>query len=87
MKTALIVFASSTGSSRLKNLAAREHIRNVKITQTPKRIKTEGCSYSLRVDIDDLTRILDTARRYRVNYLAVYGEEKDLSGTVMYRRL
>ena len=47
METALIVFASSVSGNRLKNSALRANIKDVRITQTPNAIKTDGCSYSL----------------------------------------
>lgn len=87
MKTVLISFASSTTGSRLKNLAAKEQIRNVSITQTPKGIKTGGCSYSLRVDERDLDLILSIAQKHRISYIGIYAENYDIRGNVVYRRL
>jgi len=87
MKTALIVFTSSVSGSRLKNLAQRAHIRDVRITQTPSRIKSNGCSYSLRVFMSDLDRIINIARHNNIHYSGVYKEEYDLNGHVMYTRI
>lgn len=87
METALIVFASSVSGSRLKNLATRAHIRDVRITQTPNSIKSGGCSYSLRVYTRDLDNILDLAARNNIHFIAVYAESHDVSGTPIYRRM
>lgn len=85
--TALIVFSSSTSGSRLKNLTQRMQIRDVRITQTPASIKSGGCSYSLRVNLNDLEKILSLASRYNINYAAVYKEDKDISGSAVYVRM
>ena len=82
--TALIVFSSATSGSRLKNLTQRAHIRDVRITQTPASVKSGGCSYSLRVNLSDLENILALASRYNINYTAVYREDKDISGSIVY---
>lgn len=84
MKTALIVFSSQIWGSRLKNLTQRAHIHDVRITQTPNAIKHNGCGYSLRVNLSDLKDILSLAARYKINYAAVYKEEKDISGNTIY---
>ena len=87
METALIVFASSVSGSRLKNLATRARIKDVRITQTPISIKSNGCSYSLRVYMNDLDNILAIATRNNVHFTAVYAESYDMSGTPIYKRI
>lgn len=87
METALIVFSSSTSGSRLKNLTLKAQIRDVRITQTPASIKVGGCSYSLRVNLQDLENVLSLAARYKVSYMAVYKEDTDISGSKVYVRL
>ena len=87
MDTALIVFASSVWGSRLKTLASNARIGDVRITQTPNSIKSAGCSYSLRVNMHDLDDILKLAARYNVRFTAVYKEEYDIAGTIVYKKL
>ena len=87
MKTALIVFSSSVSGSRLKYSAQKEKIYNIKITQTPSDIKSNGCSYSLRILVSDLDKIINIAKRNNIPFSGVYKERYDSNGHIFYERI
>lgn len=87
METALIVFSSSVSGNRLKNAVNKRGIKNVRITQTPRMLQTDGCSYSLRVGTDVLGDVLSIARAGNIRFSAVYKEQVDISGSVKYLKL
>lgn len=87
METALIVFASSVSGNRLKNSALRANIKDVRITQTPNAIKTDGCSYSLKVKMSDLDNIMALAKRNNIRFTAIYREGRDMNGRPIYHKL
>ena len=87
LETVLIVFSSSVSGNRLKNAANKRGIKNVRITQTPRNLQTDGCSYSLRVSSDVIDTVLSIARAGNIHYSAVYKESTDISGSVRYYKI
>lgn len=87
METAFIVFSSSTTASRLKKLAAQEQIRDVAITQSPKAISQNGCTYSVKCGIKTLPALLALAKRYHLSHGHVYREIIDIQGRKTYQKL
>lgn len=87
MGTALIAFSSSTSANRLKRLAARKRLQGVILTQTPKSISQNGCTYSLRFDMDLLSPMLALADQNHVGHGQVYRETTDQTGRKSYQKL
>ncbi len=87
MQTALIVFSSSTTASRLKRLALLAQLGDVTMTQSPKSVSQNGCTYALRVSMNQLSSVLELANRYDIKHGSVYREAKDREGRKVYHEL
>ncbi len=84
MQTAIIVFSSSTTASRLKRLATSARLGDVSLTQAPKAVSQNGCTYGLKAPIDTLPALLDLAAKYQINHGKIYRETKDREGRKIY---
>ncbi len=87
MQTALIVFSSSTTASRLKRLAHSAQAGDVSLTQSPKSVSQNGCTYALRVPMEQLSDVLELANRYDIKHGKVYREARDREGRSIYYEL
>ena len=87
MGTALVVFSSSTTASRLKKLAINEQLRGVTMTQSPKIVSQNGCTYALRCPMDVLPALLSLANLYHVKHGQVYREWIDKEGRKILEKL
>ena len=87
MQTAIIVFSSSTTASRLKRLASSARLGEVSLTQAPKAVSLNGCTYALKVSSDTLPALLELAAKYQIQHGAVYREAKDREGRKIYQPL
>ncbi|MBQ2696180.1 MAG: DUF3343 domain-containing protein [Clostridia bacterium] len=87
MGTALVVFSSSTTASRLKKLAMNEQLRGVTMTQSPKSVSQNGCTYALRCPMNILPSLLSLADLYHVKHGQVYREWIDREGRKRYEQL
>ncbi len=87
MQTALVVFSSSTMASRLKKLALQAGLRGVLMTQSPKAVSQNGCTYALRCSDEVLPALLQLADEYHVKHGHVYREMTDREGRKTYQQL
>ncbi len=87
MQVALIAFSSSTMANRLKKLAANEGIYPVTMIQTPKIISQNGCTYSLKCDMNALHELLHLADHYGIKHGFVYREFVGVDGRKSYTKL
>lgn len=87
MGTALIAFSSSTSANRLKRLAAQERLFGVSLTQTPKSLSQNGCTYSLRFDMNLLPSVLALADKNQISHGQVYRETTDQTGRKSYQKM
>ncbi len=87
METALIAFSSSTSANRLKKLATKEQISPLSLTQTPKSISQNGCTYSIKCSMHVLPALLQLAENYHIKHGNVYREMIDGGGRRFYQKL
>lgn len=87
METALIAFSSSTTANRLKKLASREQIFPLTLTQTPKSVSQNGCTYSIKCSMGMLPALLQLAEDYHIQHGNVYREMIDGEGRKFYQKL
>ncbi|MBR6729189.1 MAG: DUF3343 domain-containing protein [Clostridia bacterium] len=87
MGNAWIVFASSTSAGRLKKLAFKNGLQQVKLLQTPKEISQNGCTYALYCSGETLPALLALAQEYKIRYGHVYRESGGREGSRQFQRL
>lgn len=87
MEYALITFSSSTTANRLKRLAAGEQLRNVTLTQTPRAISLNGCTYSVKCPLNSLSALMQLAEHYHIKHGYIYRESLDAAGRKFYQKL
>lgn len=87
MEAALIAFSSSTSANRLKKLAEKEQLYKVTITQTPRSISQNGCTYSVKCPMSHVAALLKLAEEYHIKHGQVYRETLDAEGRKFYQKL
>ena len=87
MDAALITFSSSTSANRLKKLALKEQLYNINLMQTPRAISQNGCTYSIKCPLNQLSDLLQLADHYHVAHGYVYRETRDVEGRKFYQKL
>ena len=85
--SALVVFSSSTTASRLKRLAVSRGLKGVTMTQSPRALSQNGCTYALRCPFDVLPTLLELADVYHVKHGHVYKEMIDKEGRKLYQEM
>lgn len=87
MGYALMVFSSSTTASRLKRTATRNGMTDVDIVQTPKMISMNGCSYSVRTKLSNLSALKQLAQEYGLQSAGIYRETIGIDGRKSYEMM
>ena len=73
----LATVASSNSAHRIQYYLAREASVSTKVIQTPSALAKEGCGYSLRFESRYKPKVIETAKKLRINIRAFYTEKTD----------
>lgn len=79
-----VVIGSSTTAQRLKNNLERVAGIPSYVVKTPPRIRTGGCSYSVKADDRALDTVKKIARSSGISYRKIYTVRKDVKGESVY---
>lgn len=75
MDYALVVFGSITAANRAKKLVKKQ-TDYAAVVQLPPDLGIRGCSYCLKIKLDELERCRMIAEQYKLNIKAAYAERE-----------
>jgi len=76
MSEIIFIIGSVTTATRLKKMLEKTGVLEAMVIHTPSEISGGSCSYSVRVDYDNLTAGLEMAKELGIRIKKVYRKEK-----------
>ena len=73
----IVIIGSVTTATRLKKAVERQGVIEAEVIHTPAEISGGSCSYSVKLDFENMFLTLDTAKKQGIKIKKIYKEEKN----------